>query len=169
MNLQHERVLTLCEMLNLPFVAQTYPVAAQDAALAETAYSDFLEGLLRAEAAGRNVRKKTMLTRLAGFPAIKTLDDFDYEFAQGVKRSQIEELAGLGFVERNENVVLIGPSGVGKTHLAIALDYRAAQAGIKTRFTGRGRSIADTDHRAHAESAEERHASGHQQLSPADH
>ena len=53
MNLQHERVLTLCEMLNLPFVAQTYPVAAQDAALAETAYSDFLEGLLRAED-GRN-------------------------------------------------------------------------------------------------------------------
>src|SRR5665647_1250657 len=135
MNLQHERMLTLCEMLNLPFVAQAYPVAAQDAALAETAYSDFLEGLLRAEAAGRNVRKQAMLTRLAGFPAIKTLDDFDYEFAQGVKRSQIEELAGLGFVERNENVVLIGPSGVGKTHLAIALGYRAAQAGIKTRFT----------------------------------
>ena len=131
MNLQHERMLILCEALNLSFVAQAYPLAAQDAALAETAYSDFLEGLLRAEA----VRKQTMLTRLAGFPAIKTLDDFDYEFAQGVKRSQIEELAGLGFVERNENVVLVGPSGVGKTHLAIALGYRAAQAGIKTRFT----------------------------------
>jgi DNA replication protein DnaC len=135
MNLQHERMLTLCEMLNLPFVAQAYPVAAQDAAQQETTYSDFLEELLRAEAAGRNVRKQTMLTRLAGFPAIKTLDDFDYEFSQGVKRSQIEELAGLGFVERNENVVLIGPSGVGKTHLAIALGYRAAQTGIKTRFT----------------------------------
>ena len=135
MNLQHERMLTLCESLNLPFVAQGYPSAAQDAARAETAYSDFLEGLLRAEAAGRNVRKQTMLTRLAGFPAIKTLDDFDYEFAQGVKRSQIEELAGLGFVARNENVVLVGPSGVGKSHLAMALGYRAAQAGIKTRFT----------------------------------
>ena len=70
MNLQHERMLTLCEMLNLPFVAQAYPAAAQDAAQAETAYSDFLEGLLKAEAAGRNVRKQTMLTRLAGFPAI---------------------------------------------------------------------------------------------------
>ena len=70
MNLQHERMLTLCEALNLPFVAEAYPLAAQDAALAETAYSDFLEGLLRAEAAGRNVRKQTMLTRLAGFPAI---------------------------------------------------------------------------------------------------
>ncbi len=65
---------------------------------------------------------------------IKTLDDFNYGFAKGVKKSQIEELAGLGFIERNENVVLVGPSGVGKTHLAIALGYQAAQAGINTRF-----------------------------------
>jgi len=131
MNLQHERMLALCESLNLPFVAQGYPAAAQQAAQQETAYSDFLEDLLKMEATGRNVRKQSMFTRLAGFPAIKTLDEFDYEFAQGVKRSQIEELAGLGFVERNENVVLIGPSGVGKTHLAIALGYRAAQAGSR--------------------------------------
>jgi putative transposase len=135
MNLQHERMLSLCETLSLPFVAQGYAVASQEAAEKETAYSDFLEGLLRTEAAGRQVRKQTMLTRLAGFPAIKTLDDFDYQFAAGVKKSQIDELAGLGFVERHENVVLVGPSGVGKTHLAIALGYRAAQAGIKTRFT----------------------------------
>ena len=135
MNLQHERLLALCEKLNLPFVAQGYATAAQEAAEQDTAYSDFLEQILKTEAAGRCVRKQSMLTRLAGFPAIKTLEDFDYDFATGVKRSQIDELAGLGFVERSENVVLVGPSGVGKTHLAIALGYRAAQAGIKTRFT----------------------------------
>lgn len=135
MNLQHERMLSLCETLNLPFTAQGYAGASQAAAEKEMAYSDFLEGLLKSEVAGRQVRKQSMLTRLAGFPAIKTLDDFDYSFATGVKKSQIDELAGLGFVERHENVVLIGPSGVGKTHLAIALGYRAAQAGIKTRFT----------------------------------
>ena len=135
MNLQHERMLSLCEKLNLPFVAQSYALAAQEAAQQDTAYSDFLEQLLKSEAAGRNARKQSMLTRLAGFPAIKTLEDFDYDFAAGVKRSQIDELAGLGFVERSENGVLVGPSGVGKTHLDIALGYRAAQAGIKTRFT----------------------------------
>lgn len=135
MNLQHERLLSLCDTLSLPFIAQGYAGASQEAAEKEMAYSDFLEGLLRTEAAGRQVRKQSMMTRLAGFPAIKTFDDFDYAFATGVKKSQIDELAGLGFIERQENVVLIGPSGVGKTHLAIALGYRAAQAGIKTRFT----------------------------------
>ncbi|QFY41458.1 AAA family ATPase [Candidatus Methylospira mobilis] len=135
MNLQHERIQTLCESLNLPFIAQGYPAAAQQAAQQESAYSDFLEDMLKMEAAGRTVRKQSLFTRLAGFPAIKTLEAFDYAFAPGVKRSQIDELAGLGFVERNENVVLIGPSGVGKTHLAIALGYKAAQAGVKTRFT----------------------------------
>ena len=134
MNLQHERITLLCETLSLPCVAQGYGAAAQEAARTELGYSDFLEGLLEEEAAGRRVRKQTRMTRLAGFPVIKTLDDFSYDFAKGVKKSQVEELAGLGFVERRENVVLVGPSGVGKTHLAIALGYRAAQAGIKTRF-----------------------------------
>ncbi len=101
MNLQHERMLALCDSLNLPFIAQSYVAAAQEAAGQESAYSDFLEGLLQAETAGRQVRKQSLLTRLAGFPAIKTLEEFDYSFAAGVKRSQIDELAGLAFVERN--------------------------------------------------------------------
>ena len=135
MNLQYERIQALCDALKLPLMAQGYAGAAQQAATEEAAYSDYLEQLLKAEMAGRQARKQSMLTRLAGFPAIKTLEDFDYGFATGLKRGQIEELAGLTFVERAENVVLIGPSGVGKTHLALALGYRAAQAGIKTRFT----------------------------------
>ena len=134
MNLQHERLVQLCDSLNLPFVAQGYGAASQKAAQQCVPYSDFLEGLLKEEMAGRTARKQSMLTRLAGFPVIKTLDEFNYEFAKGVKRRQVEELAGLGFIERFENVVLVGPSGVGKTHLAMALGYKATQAGIKTRF-----------------------------------
>jgi DNA replication protein DnaC len=134
MNLQNDRLSQLCENLNLPFIAQGYGAAVQKAAKEEISYSDFLEGLLREEVAGRTVRKQSTMTRLAGFPVIKTLDAFNYDFAKGIKRSQIEELAGLGFIERNENIVLIGPSGVGKTHLAMALGYKATQAGIKTRF-----------------------------------
>lgn len=68
MNLRHERITTLCDTLNLPFVAQGYGAAAQDAAKREMVYSDFLEGLL-SEACGRKVGKQSMMTRLADFPA----------------------------------------------------------------------------------------------------
>lgn len=96
MNLQHER-LTECERRSsCPSWGQNYGAAAQQAAKEEMAYSDFLEALLREEMAGRTVRKQTMITRLAGFPAIKTLDQFNNDFATGLKRSQIEEPAGLG-------------------------------------------------------------------------
>ena len=70
-----------------------------------------------------------------GLPGIKTLDGYDFGFATGAPRKQLLELAGLAFVERAENVVLLGPSGVGKTHLAIALGYLAAQRAMKVRFT----------------------------------
>ena len=75
-----------------------------------------------------------MLTRIAGFPALKTLESYDFAFASGAPRQQIQELAGLGFVERSENVVLLGPSGVGKTHLAIAFGLLAAHRAWKVRF-----------------------------------
>jgi DNA replication protein DnaC len=79
-------------------------------------------------------RFETRAATPRGFPALKILDEFNFDFAKGIKRGQIDELAGLAFVERMENVVLVGPSGVGKTHLAIALGYQAEQASIKTRF-----------------------------------
>lgn len=116
--------------------------------------------------AGRTVRKQTMMTRLAGFPAIKTREQFN--FAKGVKRSQIEELAGLGFIECNENVVLVRPSGMGKTHLAMALGYKATQAGIKTRFMAAS-GLLLTLTTAHAQTFEDGYASGHQDTPAAYH
>ncbi len=74
------------------------------------------------------------LQKQATLPAVTTLEQFDFTFAVGVSKPQVMELASLAFIERAENVVLLGPSGVGKTHLAIALAMRAIQAGIKTRF-----------------------------------
>lgn len=134
MNLQHERIAALCAELRLAAVADRYPELATKAVEQDQSYADFLEGILGAEQATRAGRTRAIMTRLAGFPAIKTLDEFDYAFACGVPRATIAELSGLAFIERNENIVLVGPSGVGKTHLAIALGYRATQAGIKTRF-----------------------------------
>lgn len=61
-----------------------------------------------------------MLAKMAGFPAIQTLEQYDFEFAVGAPRQQLQQLATLAFVERAENVILLGPSGVGKTHVSIA-------------------------------------------------
>jgi DNA replication protein DnaC len=135
-DLQHERITGLAAELRLGAMADLYGAIAQDAAKRKDAtYADFLEQVLRAERDARRARSATMLTRTAGFPAIKTLADFDFGFATGAPKAQIQELASLSFVERAENVVMLGPSGTGKTHLAIALGYLATQRGWKVRFT----------------------------------
>ena len=66
------------------------------------------------------------MLKLATLPAIKTLEAFDFGFASGAPRKQITELGGLAFIERYENIVLLGFSGVGKTHIASALALKAS-------------------------------------------
>lgn len=134
MNLQLERIAALTQELQLPGLESQAVVLSQQAANDEWDYLQFLEKMLQAESQSRHQRKQAMFTRMAGFPSIKTLDDFDFSFASGVPKKAVNELATLAFIERKENVVLLGPSGVGKTHIASALGYKAAQSGIKTRF-----------------------------------
>jgi len=133
--LQHERITALAQELRLHTLPDLYGAVAQSAAKRKDAsYADFLEEVLKGERDARRVRAREMLTRIAGFPALKTLESYDFAFASGAPRQQIQELAGLGFVERSENVVLLGPSGVGKTHLAIAFGLLAAHRAWKVRF-----------------------------------
>lgn len=134
MNIQHERLTELGNQLALEQLVNNGIALSQQAADNNWPYSDYLEKILLAEQAGREQRRQSMLTRTAGFPAAKTLANYDFSFAAGVPRQQVESLASLAFVPRNENVIFLGPSGVGKTHLAIALGYNAVNAGIKTRF-----------------------------------
>jgi len=135
-NLQHERITTLATELRLLAVPDLYgPIAQTAATRKDASYADFLEDILRAERDARHVRTREMMTRMAGFPALKTLEAYDFAFATGTPKAQIQELAGLSFVERHENIVLLAPSGTGKTHLAIAFGVLAAQKGWKVRFT----------------------------------
>ena len=134
MDLQHQRIAELCEDLRLAGVAGQWPALAQDVARRSATFADFLETALRAERDLRRARARTTLATLASFPAVKTLDQYDFDFAVGAPRQQIMELATLAFIERTENVVFLGSSGVGKTHLAIALGDLATQRGIKTRL-----------------------------------
>lgn len=134
MNLQHERIDAHCQALKLDGLMHAYAATASTAVSKDWTLLDYLEHLLAQEREARLVRSRQTLVRMAGFPTIKTLDEYDYGFAVGAPKKTIEELATLRFIERSENAVLLGPSGVGKTHVAIALGYLATQAGIKTKF-----------------------------------
>lgn len=134
MNLQTQRIEALCGSLNLAGVAANYLALSQQAVSEEGSYSDYLEECLKVEQQVRQQRSRSMLLKMAGFPVIKQLDAYDFKFAVGAPKKQIESLASLSFIPRKENIVLLGPSGVGKTHIAIALGYMATLAGMKTRF-----------------------------------
>lgn len=134
MNLQLERIGSLCGQLKLDRMAAEWPGVAQEAARDSVSFGDFLERLLGLENEARKQRQREALMKMATLPSVKTLEEFDFSFASGAPRAQIQELGSLSFIERAENVVFLGPSGVGKSHLAQALGYRAVMAGIKTRF-----------------------------------
>jgi DNA replication protein DnaC len=129
-----ERIGDLCQRLMLGTMATHVPHVAEEAVRSDLSFQAFFERVLLAEQRERQERSRTLLTRTAGFPSIKTLEQYDFAFATGAPKALLTELATLTFVERAENVVLLGPSGLGKTHLAIALGYKATQSGIKTRF-----------------------------------
>ena len=134
MNLQLQRITELTTQLQLAGVEMEAVPLAQQAAKEEWDYLQFLEKTLQSEVQTRQQRKQAMFTRMAGFPSLKTLDEFDYTFAKGVPKPMVNQLATLAFIERQENVIMLGTSGVGKTHIASALGYKAVQKGIKTRF-----------------------------------
>ena len=132
--LQYEQIAFLCEQLRLPDIAVNWQSIADKCSREDASFGDFLLSVLQHEQAHRDERSQKSLTRMAGFPSNKTFDSFDFKLATGVPKKALSELANLNFIERAENVVLLGPSGVGKTHLAIALGLKAVQARKKTRF-----------------------------------
>ena len=93
-----------------------------------------IEQVLGAQIALRNNRRLPAAMRSSRLPAVKTLAQFDFTFQPSIKREQIESLHELGFLDRRENVILLGPPGVGKTHLAISLATAAAEAGRRVYY-----------------------------------
>jgi len=96
--------------------------------------AEAIQELLGAQISLRNNRRLQAAMRSSRLPAVKTLEEFDFSFQPSIKRDQIESLAELSFLERKENVVLLGPPGVGKTHLAIGLAIAAAQSGRRVYY-----------------------------------
>ena len=105
--------------------------------------------LLAAQIELRNSRRLATAMRSSRLPELKTLADFDFSFQPSIRREQIDSLHELGFLERKENVVFLGPPGVGKTHLAISLAVAAAESGRRIYF-GTLTDLIDSLEDAHA-------------------
>ena len=102
-------------------------------------YLQVLDALLEEEVACKEQRRLDMCLKSSGLPFLKTIDEFDFTFQPHLNRRQVSSLFDLSFLSRHENVIFLGPPGVGKTHLAVALAIKACQAGQTIWFT----SMAD--------------------------
>lgn len=125
---------TLLDKLKMEALGAQLDGVCEQAAKRDLDYRAFLTEALRAEWQSRRVRGTETRLRQARFPAPHTLEAFDFDFQPSIDRKVMRELAALAFVERGENVVFLGPPGVGKTHLAVALGIKAAEAGHRVLF-----------------------------------
>lgn len=124
----------LLNKLKLDHLEAQLDAVCEQAAQRQQDYKTFLVQALDTEWQGRHQRGIETRLRQARFPWIKTLDQFDFDFQPSLDRRQVRELAGLSFVERAHNVIVLGPPGVGKTHLAISLGVKAVEAGYSVLF-----------------------------------
>ena len=115
--------------LRLSGLAQTLEVRLQEAAGHTLSHSEFLEVILQDELRVRQDRMIQRRVKAAGFREMRTLEDFDWQFNPSIKRKQVYELATCRYVQEGRDVLLLGPPGVGKSHLVQALGYHAIRAG----------------------------------------
>jgi DNA replication protein DnaC len=134
MSLQSDRLLSHMQRLRLSYLPACFQTLAEEAAAKDLPYLDFLEQVLEAESQAKHTRNVRLKTQWAHFPYNKGLDQFDFDFQPSIDERKLRELAGLAFLERKENVLFLGPPGVGKTHLAIALGTEAIVAGYSVYF-----------------------------------
>lgn len=125
---------TLLTKLKLEHLEAQLDTVCEQAAQRQEDYKGFLRQALQSEWQGRDQRGIEARLRQARFPWLKTLEQFDFDFQPSLDRRQLRELAGMSFVERAHNLILLGPPGVGKTHLAIALGVKAVAAGYSVLF-----------------------------------
>ena len=133
---------------NLSFLGLKGILSGIDASLEEVqketiSYTDFLDRVLEEEISCRQDRRVQTLLKMSRFPYLKSLAEFNFSFQPQIEEPIIRELASLSFLERKENIIFLGPPGVGKTHLAVAIGIAACQKGRKVYFTDMEKLIND--------------------------
>ena len=145
-----ERLQQHCHRLRLYQVEQELTARLEQAAKRELSYADFLDELLALEVGSKTEKHHQMRITMARFPFQKTLESFDFKFQPSIDVKLMRELAGGRYMASGDNVLFLGPPGVGKTHLAVALGIKACEQGVRTLFitataliTTLGRALAE--------------------------
>lgn len=120
--------------LSLHTIRNNHVTEAENAAKAKLSYQDYLLRLVEQEVLSKIDRSINRRIQIAGFPQIKRLEEFDFSYQPQLDEKFLRELANLNFLQDRKNIIFLGPPGVGKTHLAIAIGIKAAQARKRVSF-----------------------------------
>ena len=143
--LELENTRDLLAEMGLKSAAQLLNAHLEETAKGQITYLSFLFGLLDVEKQERKRRNEEMRIKLSRLPHRKTLEEFNFAFQPTIDIRQIKELSTLAFVARSENVILLGPPGVGKTHLAVGLSMQALRAELSVYYVTLPQLIADLE------------------------
>jgi DNA replication protein DnaC len=128
------QLINLLEKMKMDHVNLQLDTILEQAAKKDLNYRDFLTDVLRTEWTGRHQKGIEARLKMARFPWMKTMEQFDFSFQPTIDKKIVRELSSATFVERGENIIILGPPGVGKTHLAIAFGVKALEAGHTVLF-----------------------------------
>jgi DNA replication protein DnaC len=138
----------MLKRLHLPTVGRLYGELAARAEAEGMSYRTYLELLISEEVAHRAETRLQRAVRAARFPALRTIDDFNFTFQTALRRQMLGSYLGVELVTEGRNAIFSGPSGTGKTHLAVAIAYRALQHGYEARFVAADVLIGELSHAA---------------------
>ncbi|MDO4650503.1 MAG: IS21-like element helper ATPase IstB [Eubacteriales bacterium] len=124
----------LLKRLKLADIRENCDDLVSEAIETNEGYRDFLKRIFRYEIEGRDRRISNKLIKAAGFDYYKTLEEIEYNFNPNLNRQKIKELGTLGFIRKKENIIIVGPPGVGKTMIATGLGINACNQGIRVKF-----------------------------------
>ncbi|MEN6484315.1 MAG: IS21-like element helper ATPase IstB [Syntrophobacteraceae bacterium] len=133
--LMWERLQDNLGRLKLTRAAEVLEAVIESSDKNDSSYAAFLDHLLEEEVAAKDHRRISTAIKTAGLPSAKTIEEYDFSFHPQLDRKAVMELFELTFIRRHENVIFLGPPGVGKTHLAISLAIKSCQHGFKVYFT----------------------------------